>query len=115
MPALAQNPSEGRRLTPEEYIKANYEPQDHLAVLIHHRAKGDTVQRVNTAEAIASSKWQGWLRHVEREWLRCLYLPEHLEWRFSPSPQTGCGSHSPCVPRLGPGWRPGAEGHSSER
>ena len=64
MPALAQNPSEGRRLTPEEYIKANYEPQDHLAVLIHHRAKGDTVQRVNTAEAIASSKWQGWLRHV---------------------------------------------------
>ena len=51
MPALAQNPSEGRRLTPEEYIKANYEPQDHLAVLIHHRAKGDTIQRVNTAEA----------------------------------------------------------------
>ena len=64
MPALAQNPSEGRRLTPEEYIKANYEPQDHLAVLIHHRAKGDTVQRINTAEAIASSKWQAWLRHV---------------------------------------------------
>jgi hypothetical protein len=27
MPALAQNPSEGSRLTPEEYIKANYEPQ----------------------------------------------------------------------------------------
>jgi hypothetical protein len=64
MPALGQNPSDGHRLTPEEYIKANYEPQDHLAVLIHHRAKGDTVQRVNTAEAIASSKWQGWLRHV---------------------------------------------------
>ena len=50
MPALAQNPSERRRLTPEEYIKANYEPQDHLAVLIHHRAKNDTVQRINTAE-----------------------------------------------------------------
>jgi len=64
MPALAQDPSEGRRLTPEEYIKANYEPQDHLAVLIHHRAKGDTIQRVNTADALASSKWQGWLRHV---------------------------------------------------
>lgn len=63
MPALAQNPSEGRRLTPEEYLKANYEPGDHLAVLIHHRAKGDTVQRLNTAEAIASSKWQAWLRH----------------------------------------------------
>jgi hypothetical protein len=64
MPTLGQNPSDGHRLIPEEYIKANYEPQDHLAVLIHHRAKGDTVQRVNTAEAIASSKWQAWLRHV---------------------------------------------------
>ena len=35
-------------LTPEEYLKANYEPGDHLAVLLHHRAKGDTIQRVNT-------------------------------------------------------------------
>jgi hypothetical protein len=33
-------------------------------VLIHHRAKNDTIQRVSTADAIASSKWQGWLRHA---------------------------------------------------
>lgn len=64
MPALEKNPSDGRRLTPEEYLKANYEPGDHLAVLLHHRAKGDTIQRVNTAEAIASAKWQAWLRHA---------------------------------------------------
>ena len=64
MPSLGQSPSESRRLTPEEYLKANYEPLDYLAVLIHHRAKSDTVQRVNTAEAIASSKWQAWLRHA---------------------------------------------------
>ena len=66
MPALGQNPSEGRGLTPEEYLKANYEPGDHLAVLLHHRAKGDTIQRVNTAEAIASPKWQAWLSEVFR-------------------------------------------------
>jgi len=64
MPALGQNPSEGHRLTAEEYLKANYEPGDHLAVLLHHRAKGDTIQRVSSAEAIASSKWQAWLRHA---------------------------------------------------
>ena len=64
MPALGQNPSEGHRLTAEEYLKANYETGDHLAVLLHHRAKGDTIQRVNTAEAIASTKWQAWLRHA---------------------------------------------------
>lgn len=64
MPALGQNPSEGHRLTAEEYLKANYEPGDHLAVLLHHRVKSDTIQRVNTAEAIASDKWQAWLRHA---------------------------------------------------
>ncbi len=64
MPALGQNPSQGHRLTPEEYIKTNYEPADYVAVLIHHRAKNDTIQRVNTAEAIASDKWQAWLRHI---------------------------------------------------
>jgi len=64
MPALGQSPSEGRRLTAEGYLKANYEPGDHLAVLLHHRAQGDTIQRVNSAEAIASSKWQAWLRHA---------------------------------------------------
>jgi RepB DNA-primase N-terminal domain len=64
MPALGQNPSEGHRLTAEEYLKANYETGDHLAVLLHHRAKGDTIQRVNTAGAIASAKWQAWLRHA---------------------------------------------------
>jgi hypothetical protein len=53
-----------RGLTPEEYIKANYEPSDRLAVLLHHRGKGDTVQRVNTAQAIASEAWQRWLRHM---------------------------------------------------
>ena len=61
MPALGQNPSEGHRLTAEEYLKANYETGDHLAVLLHHRAKGDTIQRVNTAGAIASAKWQAWV------------------------------------------------------
>jgi len=64
MPALEQNPTQDRGLTPEEYIKANYEPSDRLAVLLHHRGDGDTVQRVNTAEAIASEKWQRWLRHA---------------------------------------------------
>ena len=115
MPALAQNPSEGRRLTPEEYIKANYEPQDHLAVLIHHRAKGDTIQRVNTAEALASSKWQGWLRHVNANGYDVYISQNTLNGDSRPSPQTGCGGHPPRVPRLGSGWRPGVEGHSSER
>ena len=35
MPALGQSPSESHRLTAEEYLKANYEPGNHLAVLLH--------------------------------------------------------------------------------
>ena len=104
MPALAQNPSEGRRLTPEEYIKANYEPQDHLAVLIHHRAKGDTIQRVNTAERTRFLQMAGLAPPRQCERLRCLYLPEYLEWRFRPSPQTGCGSHPPRLSGPRPEW-----------
>jgi hypothetical protein len=59
MPALAQIPSGGRRLTPEEYINANYEPRDHLAVLIRPRAKDHTIQRGNPADAIASGANRG--------------------------------------------------------
>jgi len=67
MPALGQDPSDSHRLTPEEYLKANFEPNDYVAVLLHHRTKGDTIQRVNTAEAIASPKWQAWLRHANAD------------------------------------------------
>lgn len=57
-----QNPADLYALTPTEYIKANYEPSDRLAVVVLNRTRGETIQRITTAEAIAN-RFQGWLRY----------------------------------------------------
>ena len=62
MPRLEQNPADPYALTAEEYIKANYEPSDRLAVVVLNRKHGETIQRIATAEAVAD-RFQGWLRH----------------------------------------------------
>ncbi len=48
---------------PKEYLRANYEAHDRLAVVILNRERGETLQRVTTAQAIASPKFQAWLRY----------------------------------------------------
>ncbi len=63
MPALEQNPDRENALTPEEYIRRNFEPNDRIAVLVLNRDTGRKVQRVTTAEKLASESWQAWLRH----------------------------------------------------
>lgn len=62
MPQLEQNPADPYVLTPEQYIKANYEPTDRLALVVLNRQRAETIQRIATAEAIAT-RFQGWLRH----------------------------------------------------
>jgi RepB DNA-primase N-terminal domain len=63
MPALEQNPERENALTTEEYIRRNFEPNDRIAVLVLNRDTGRKVQRVTTAEKLASESWQAWLRH----------------------------------------------------
>lgn len=62
MPQLEQNPADPYALTAEQYIKANYEPTDRLALVVLNRQRAETIQRIATAEAIAA-RFQGWLRH----------------------------------------------------
>jgi hypothetical protein len=63
MPALEHNPMGSQGLTPEEYIHENFEPSDRIAVLVLNRESGRRVQRVVTAQALATEPWQRWLRH----------------------------------------------------
>jgi len=49
-------------LTPEEYLRRNFEPSDRLAVVIINRKEGKVLQRVETAEVIAGEGYQAWLR-----------------------------------------------------
>jgi hypothetical protein len=46
-----------------QYIYENFEPSDWLAVVIRNRESGGTIQRITTAEKIASPPFQSWLRH----------------------------------------------------
>lgn len=48
-------------MTTWDYIKENYHPDDRLAVVIKN-ASGPVIQRISTAERIASPEFQRWLR-----------------------------------------------------
>ena len=63
MPTLEQKPNLGHAMTPAEYIRQKFEPGDRLAVVVINRQEGKVLQRVETAEVIASEKYQAWLRH----------------------------------------------------
>jgi hypothetical protein len=63
VPSLEQKPDGQHAITPEEYIRQNFEPTDRLAVVAIDRKEGKVLQRVATAEAVASPKYQAWLRH----------------------------------------------------
>jgi len=63
MPVIEQKPIGQHAMTPEEYLRQNFEPTDRLAVVVINRREGKVLQRVETAEAIARPKYQAWLRH----------------------------------------------------
>jgi hypothetical protein len=46
-----------------QYIQENFSASDWLAVVIRNRETGETIQRITTAEKIASREFQSWLRH----------------------------------------------------
>lgn len=54
MPTLEHNPMAGQELTPEEYIRENFEPSDRIAVLVLNRDSGRRVQRIVPAHALAT-------------------------------------------------------------
>jgi len=44
-----------------EFLGAAFEPSDRLAILLRSRVRGETVQRITTAERIAEPSFQRWL------------------------------------------------------
>ena len=46
-----------------DYILANFEPSDRLAVVVLNRQSGGATQRISSAARIASDEFQAWLRH----------------------------------------------------
>ena len=48
---------------PVRYIRENFQPDDRIAVVLIQKETHRVVQRVATAERVASAEFQAWLRH----------------------------------------------------
>ena len=57
-----ENPDK-KDITAPDYIRANFDPSDRLAVLVRHRQRGETLQRISTAVRIAAPQFQEWLQY----------------------------------------------------
>jgi hypothetical protein len=45
-----------------EYIRDNFQPSDRIAVLVRNAKRGETTQRISTAEKVAAAQFQDWMR-----------------------------------------------------
>jgi hypothetical protein len=48
-------------LSAPDYVRANFQPPDRIAILLRSRNRGEVIQRITTAEKIASPEFQAWL------------------------------------------------------
>jgi hypothetical protein len=48
--------------TPAEYIRANFQPSDRIAVLVRNRKRGATIQRIAAVDRVAAPSFQDWMR-----------------------------------------------------
>lgn len=50
-----------------EYIRANFKPEDRLAVVMIQKRRSGATTRISTAEKISGSEYQAWLRHMNAQ------------------------------------------------
>jgi hypothetical protein len=56
-------PGTPKTISSADYIRANFEPSDRIAVLLRNAQRRETLQRISTAEKIAANPVQDWLRY----------------------------------------------------
>jgi hypothetical protein len=60
--------------TATDYIRANFRPEDRIAIVLIQNSSGSVAQRISTAERIASEDVQAWLHHVNSEKRTDVYI-----------------------------------------
>jgi len=58
-----REPDDHQHPTPAEYIRANFQPSDRIAVLVRNRHRGETIQRISTIDKVTGSSFQDWMRY----------------------------------------------------
>lgn len=56
-------PDDKKSVTPAEYIRANFQPSDRIAVLVRNGKRGETIQRIGSVDKVAGSSFQDWMRY----------------------------------------------------
>jgi DNA primase RepB-like protein len=54
-------------LTPAEYIRANFEASDRIAILVRNAKSGETTQRISTTAKITDTPFQDWMRYKNEQ------------------------------------------------
>lgn len=54
-------------LTPPEYIRANFESSDRIAILVRNMKRGETTQRISTTAKITDTPFQDWMRYKNEQ------------------------------------------------
>ena len=65
------------------YLRDNFDPKDRLAVVLINKRSGSVVQRLATADQIASAEFQAWLRYqnTQKADVYCTLNTLHLDAR----------------------------------
>jgi hypothetical protein len=58
---MSERAFQRKMLSASEYVLALHSPEDRVAVLVRNRVRGQTIQRILAAEAIASPTFLYWL------------------------------------------------------
>lgn len=66
--------SESRHWNAPDYLRANFETSDRLAILVRNPHRGEVVQRITTAGRILEPSFQDWLRYKNDQELRDVYV-----------------------------------------
>lgn len=56
-------PGTSKTVTSADYIRANFQRSDRIAVLLRNAERRESVQRISTAERIAANPFQDWMRY----------------------------------------------------
>jgi hypothetical protein len=54
-------------LTPAEYIRANFESSDRIAILVRNTKRGEITQRIGTTAKITDAPFQDWMRYKNEQ------------------------------------------------
>ena len=58
-----ENKVQNKAITPTEYIGANFQTSDRIAILVRNPKRGDTTQRVSTTAKVTDTPLQDWMRY----------------------------------------------------